>query len=89
MDPILIKKPLNGKCISAKKQITFILTQNGIAIPVHFKFFKDVHYTDIHWYNKLNFLTTFLYPYEKFYLKVKQLLWPLNSYLYPISQNQS
>ncbi len=30
----------NGKCISDKKQIRFILTQNGNAIPVHFKFFR-------------------------------------------------
>ncbi len=28
------------KYISDKKQITYILTQNGIAIPVHFKFFR-------------------------------------------------
>ncbi len=30
----------NRKCISDKKQITYILTQNGIAIPVHFKFLR-------------------------------------------------
>ncbi len=30
----------NGKCLSHKKQIRFILTQNGNAIPVHFKFFR-------------------------------------------------
>ncbi len=30
----------NRKYISDKKQITYILTQNGIAIPVHFKFFR-------------------------------------------------
>ena len=28
----------NGKCISDKKQIRFILTQNGITIPVHLIF---------------------------------------------------
>ena len=28
------------KYISDKKQITYILTQNGIAIPVHFNFFR-------------------------------------------------
>ena len=28
------------KCISDKKQIRFILTQNGYAIPVHLKFFR-------------------------------------------------
>ncbi len=30
----------NREYISNKKQITYILTQNGIAIPVHFKFFR-------------------------------------------------
>ncbi len=30
----------NKKYISDKKQITYILTQNGIAIPVHLKFFR-------------------------------------------------
>ncbi len=30
----------NRKYISGKKQITYILTQNEIAIPVHFKFFR-------------------------------------------------
>ena len=30
----------NSKYISDKKQITYILTQNGSAIPVHFKFFR-------------------------------------------------
>ncbi len=30
----------NGKYISVKKQITYILTQNGNAIPVRFKFFR-------------------------------------------------
>ncbi len=30
----------NRKYISDKKQITYILIQNGIAIPVHFKFFR-------------------------------------------------
>ena len=30
----------NRKYISDKKQITYILTQNGIAIPVHFNFFR-------------------------------------------------
>ncbi len=30
----------NWKYISDKKQITYILTQNGIAIPVHFEFFR-------------------------------------------------
>ena len=30
----------NRKYISDKKQITYILTQNVIAIPVHFKFFR-------------------------------------------------
>ena len=29
-----------GKYISDEKQITYILTQNGISIPVHFKFFR-------------------------------------------------
>ncbi len=30
----------NRKYISDRKQITYILTQNGIAIPVYFKFFR-------------------------------------------------
>ena len=35
----------NRKYILDKKQMTYILTQNGIAILVHFKFFRvyDVH----------------------------------------------
>ena len=39
-DPIIMKFIVkeNRKYISGKKQITYILTQNGIAIPVHFKF---------------------------------------------------
>ncbi len=31
---------LHTQYISDKKQITYILTQNGIAIPVRFKFFR-------------------------------------------------
>ncbi len=30
----------NKEYIYNKKQITYILTQNGIAIPVHIKFFR-------------------------------------------------
>ncbi len=37
--PIIIVKE-NRKYVSDKKQITYILTQNGIAIPVHFRYFR-------------------------------------------------
>ncbi len=50
--------PKKRKYISDEKQITYIPTQNGIAIPVHLKFFR-VYHSDI----KLHYSQRHMIPY--------------------------
>ncbi len=62
----------NRTCISDKKQITYILTQNGIAIPVHFKFFRVQAYVHKKYMNFImaynNFLVKIIYSCDLCYL---------------------
>ncbi len=46
----------NRKYISDKKQITYILTPNGNAIPVHFKFFRVYDFTTLREANSCTYM---------------------------------